>query len=72
MDQVLGVDLETLAAEPPLSQLAAAQRRELHEVVAGACCFDDLPGKWQAALLEADRLRAGGEPAHGGGHCCGH
>ena len=38
---------------PPLSELAAAQRRELHEALLEADSFEDLPGRWQAAILKA-------------------
>jgi hypothetical protein len=33
------------------------QRRELHEALLDADSFEDLPGKWQAAILNAE-----GEP----------
>ena len=59
-----------LSAVAPLSEISADQREELDSLLADAQSVEDLPGKWQAAVLEAE-LRAGGEePAHGGGHCC--
>jgi hypothetical protein len=42
------------AAAPPLSELAAGQRAELERELAEATSLEDLPGKWQAALLEAE------------------
>jgi hypothetical protein len=40
---------------PPLSELGDLQRREFHEALLEAASFEDLPGKWQAAV--------GAEPA---------
>jgi hypothetical protein len=34
-----------------------AQRREFHEALLGAGTFEDLPGKWQAAILKAEQNR---------------
>ncbi len=33
------------------------QRREFHEAVLDADSFEGLPGKWQAAILEAEQNR---------------
>jgi hypothetical protein len=33
------------------------QRREFHEALLDADRFEDLPGKWQAAILEAEQNR---------------
>ena len=33
------------------------QRREFHEGLLEAGSFEDLPGKWQAAILEAEQSR---------------
>jgi hypothetical protein len=33
------------------------QRRELHEALLEADSFEDLPGKWQAAIVEAEQNR---------------
>jgi hypothetical protein len=33
------------------------QRREFHEALLEADTFEDLPGKWQAAILKADDNR---------------
>ena len=42
------------SANPPLSQLTGAAQAELGGVLLRATCFEDLPGKWQAALLAAE------------------
>jgi hypothetical protein len=34
------------------------QRREFHEALLDASPFEDLPGKWQAAILKAEASRA--------------
>jgi hypothetical protein len=33
------------------------QRREFHEALLAADIFEDLPGKWQAAVLKAEDNR---------------
>ena len=33
------------------------QRREFHEALLEADTFEDLPGKWQAAILDAEAAR---------------
>jgi len=33
------------------------QRREFHEALLEAASFEDLPGKWQAAVLTAEESR---------------
>ena len=35
----------------------ADQRREFHEALLEADAFDDLPGKWQAAIVKAEQNR---------------
>jgi hypothetical protein len=40
---------------PPLSEISESQRREFHEALFGADDFEDLPGKWQAAILKAEQ-----------------
>jgi hypothetical protein len=37
--------------------LSARQRREFHEALLNADTFEDLPGKWQAAILKAEENR---------------
>jgi hypothetical protein len=58
-----------VAALAPLAELSADQLAELDELLGSAGELEDLPGKWQAAVLEAE-LRATGESPAGGG--CGH
>jgi hypothetical protein len=47
--------VEKVLGYPPLSELAAPQRQELHEALLEANSFEDLPGKWQAAILRAEQ-----------------
>jgi len=47
--------VEKVVGYPPLSDLGDLQRREFHEALLEAASFEDLPGKWQAAILEAER-----------------
>ena len=42
---------------PPLCEMGADQRREFHEALLEADAFEDLPGKWQAAILQAEQNR---------------
>jgi hypothetical protein len=58
-----------VAGLAPLAELSADQLAELDDLLASAGELEDLPGKWQAAVLEAE-LRAAGEPPASGG--CGH
>jgi hypothetical protein len=46
----------TPAARSPVSS-SQRLRREFHEALLEAGSFDDLPGKWQAAILEAEQNR---------------
>jgi hypothetical protein len=46
-----------VVAYPPLCEMSAEQRREFHEAVLDADAFEDLPGKWQAAILKAEANR---------------
>jgi hypothetical protein len=46
-----------VVAYPPLSEMSDLQRREFHEALLAAGSFEDLPGKWQAAILEAEQSR---------------
>jgi hypothetical protein len=38
---------------PPLSEMSDLQRQDFHEALLEADSFEDLPGKWQAALTDA-------------------
>jgi hypothetical protein len=42
---------------PPLSEMGDRQRREFQEALIDADDFEDLPGKWQAAILNAEDNR---------------
>jgi hypothetical protein len=48
-----------VVGSPPLSEMDEAQRREFHEALLDAHDFEDLPGKWQAAILTVERNRPG-------------
>jgi hypothetical protein len=49
--------VEKVVGYPPLSELGELERREFHEALLEADRFEDLPGKWQAAILEAEQNR---------------
>jgi hypothetical protein len=55
--------VERVVGHPPLSDMSDQQRRECQEALLEADSFEDLPGKWQTAILEAEqkrpKLRAG-------------
>jgi hypothetical protein len=67
----LAARFRAAAAEEPLSALAPAAARELAGVLAAVAAFEDLPGKWQAALLAAERARTGSGGAPGMPCCHG-
>jgi hypothetical protein len=46
-----------VVAYPPLCDMSELQRREFHESLLDAESFEDLPGKWQAAILKAEENR---------------
>ena len=49
--------VEKVVGYPPLSEMGDLQRREFHEALLDADPFEDLPGKWQAAILKAEQNR---------------
>ena len=49
--------VEKVVGYTPLSELSDLQRRELQEALLDADGFEDLPGKWQAAVLSAEQNR---------------
>ena len=59
-----------VASLAPLAELSADQLAELDELLASAADLEDLPGKWQAAVLEAELRAAGEEPAGARGRRC--
>jgi hypothetical protein len=42
---------------PPLCDMSELQRREFHEALLEAGSFEDLPGRWQALIVAAERNR---------------
>jgi hypothetical protein len=49
--------VEKVVAYPPLSEMSTGQQREFQEGLLDADSFEDLPGKWQAAILKAEQNR---------------
>jgi hypothetical protein len=45
----------------PLNDLAAGDRRELASLLAAISEFEELPGRWQAALLSAEAQDSSGQ-----------
>jgi len=43
-----------VVAYPPLCDMSDLQRREFHEALLDADALEDLPGKWQVAILKAE------------------
>jgi hypothetical protein len=56
-DARLSRRVRKVVAYPPLCEMSDLQRREFHEALLDADCFEDLPGKWQAAMLKAEAAR---------------
>ena len=55
----------------PLCALAPDAQAELAAQLDRVRDFDELPGKWQAALLRAEAASAGAPLPDAGGSCCG-
>ena len=49
--------VEKAVGYPPLSDMGDLRRREFHEALLDADSFEDLPGKWQAAIVRAEQSR---------------
>ena len=49
--------VEKVVPYPPLVGLSAEQRSEFHDALLEADTFEDMPGKWQAAILGAEQSR---------------
>jgi hypothetical protein len=49
--------VEKVVGYPPLSEMDDLQQREFHEALLEADGFEDLAGKWQAAIVEAEQNR---------------
>jgi hypothetical protein len=54
--------VEKVVGYPPLSEMSNQQRREFHDALLEADRFEDLPGKWQAAILKAEQSRPEAAP----------
>ena len=57
MSAALSERVGRVVGYPPLSELGDLQRREFHEALLEATTFEDLPGRWQAAILDAEQSR---------------
>jgi hypothetical protein len=57
MASALSRRVEKVVSYPPLSDMGDLQRREFHEALLEADSFEDLPGKWQAAIVTAEQNR---------------
>jgi hypothetical protein len=49
--------VEKVVAYPPLVDMGESQLREFQGALLEADRFEDLPGRWQAALLQAEQNR---------------
>jgi hypothetical protein len=49
--------VQKVVGYPPLSGMSTRQRREFQVALLDADTFDDLPGKSQAAILDAEQNR---------------
>jgi hypothetical protein len=49
--------VEKVVGYPPLSEMSERQRSEFHEALLDGDTFEELPGKWQAAILNAEANR---------------
>ena len=57
MSAALSRRVGEVVGSPPLCEMTASQRREFHEALLEADSFEDLPGKWQAAVVAAEQNR---------------
>jgi hypothetical protein len=57
MSAALSERVGKVVGYPPLSEMGDLQRREFREALLEAGSFEDLPGKWQAAIMEAEQNR---------------
>jgi len=49
--------VEEVVGYPPLCEMSDLQRQEFQEALLDADTFEDLPGKWQAAIVRAEENR---------------
>ena len=61
---------ERAAASEPLCALSPGARAELAHHLERAVELEELPGKWQAALLRAEAASTGSPVPDAGGSCC--
>jgi hypothetical protein len=54
---VLSRRVEKVVTYPPLSEMGDRRRREFPEALLDTDRFEDLPGKWQAAIVKAEANR---------------
>jgi hypothetical protein len=47
--------ISKVVAYRPLCEMSDLQRREFHEALHDADSFEYLPGRWQAAILKAEK-----------------
>jgi hypothetical protein len=52
--------VERVVGCPPLFEMGDLQRREFHEALLDAYPLEDLPSKWQAAVVKAEAKTAHG------------
>ena len=55
MSAELSRRVEKVVGYPPLSELSELQRREFRWALLRADAFEDLPGRWQAAIVKAEQ-----------------
>jgi hypothetical protein len=66
MSGMLSERFAAAAHAEPLNDLSPRDRAELEAQLARAGALEDLPGRWQAALLQAET----GAASHTAGCCC--
>ena len=49
--------VQKVVGYPPLSEISTSHRREFHVALLDADTFEDLTGKWQAAILNEEQNR---------------
>jgi hypothetical protein len=49
--------VEKVVGYPPVCDRGDHQRREFHEALLDSDSSEDLPGKWQAAIIRAEQSR---------------
>jgi hypothetical protein len=62
----LSRSVRRVVAYPALCDMSDLQRREFHEALLHADTFEDLPGKWQAAIIKAEQNRPNLRIVHSG------